>query len=60
MKILKAELFLHGPKDLLKFVNSNNIQREDILIITEEATWNYTIFYYGEAEQEDKRPGFWG
>jgi len=44
MKILKSAKFtLH--KEVVEFIVKNNIQRDDIFIIT-ETTLNYTLFYY--------------
>ena len=49
MKILKSQAFVSfmPQRELAEFVNKNNIQREDILIITQENI-RYTLFYYDE------------
>jgi hypothetical protein len=52
MQILQAKFFMSGYayKDLVKWVKSNGIKREDILTITQDNGGNYTLFYYGEQE----------
>jgi hypothetical protein len=45
MKVLKAKDFAIY-KQLLEFVSNNNIQREEILTITQAITMGYTLFYY--------------
>ena len=60
MIILKTQVFTTGASDLAKFVNVNNIKKEDILSITEEANYNYTLFYYADAEHEEIMRGFLG
>jgi len=44
---LKVELFMSWSpqKDLVEFINTNRIQKENILIITQGAG-SYTLFYY--------------
>jgi hypothetical protein len=62
MKILKEESSL-STKVLAKFVNDNNIAKEDIIAITSdggESLAKYTIFFYGDSEVEQKIPGIWG
>jgi len=59
MIILKAKKF-GDANDVATFVNKNNIKKEDILIITEEPNYNYTIFYYADSEQEEITRGFMG
>jgi hypothetical protein len=44
MKVLKVKSFVYGDK-LVEFVNKFNIQREDILIIT-EGIGGPTLYYY--------------
>jgi len=54
--ILKAKHFssskFDSEQELALFVNSNNIKREDIFIITQSITngdWRlFTLFYYAE------------
>jgi len=60
MIILKQQIFMHGAADLVKFVNINNIAKENILAITEEANWNYTIFYYADSESTEITKGVFG
>lgn len=44
---LKAELFnsWDPKKDIVEFINTHNIKKENILIIT-QAPGSYTLFYY--------------
>lgn len=46
MKTLKSDYFTSHER-LTLFINENNIQREDILVIT-QAPSVYTIFFYGD------------
>jgi hypothetical protein len=61
MNILKYQEF-SSARRLALFVNNNNIQRENILIITNTQTGttsnNYTVFYYGDSEVKEETPGF--
>jgi len=46
MKILHVKLFPSSSWDLLvKFVNTNNIPREEILTITTDGSF-YSLFFY--------------
>jgi hypothetical protein len=44
---LKVELFISWSphEDIAKFINSNNIKKADILMIT-QGSGSYTLFYY--------------
>lgn len=44
---LKVELFISWSphKDLVEFINTNNIKKEHVLMITQD-TGSYTLFYY--------------
>ena len=46
MTILKSDYFSTHER-LTRFINENNIKREDILVIT-QAPSVYTIFFYGD------------
>ncbi len=60
MKVLREEQPLDA-KLLAKFVNDNNIQREDILcVVANPITAFLTLFYYAEATAEGDKKGFWG
>jgi hypothetical protein len=60
MKVLKQENPLDA-KLLVKFINDNNIQREDIFsILASPITGFLTLFYYVEATAEGDKKGFWG
>jgi hypothetical protein len=45
---------------LAKYFNENNIKREDILSIDriDSSMREFTILYYGDAEIEEKKRGF--
>ena len=62
MKILKSETFL-AHYALTKFVNQQNIQREDILAVTtpveNSSNSHYVIFFYGDPNVELPKKGFW-
>ena len=62
MLILKCETFKVAGS-LTKFVNENNIAREDILKIVYEpnAFSMYVLFYYAEGvyEKKEKKEGTW-
>lgn len=60
MKILKSLLL--NSDALSKFVNSNNIAREDIFTIIADGhiAGLFTIFYYEEPKSEEEKKGFWG
>jgi hypothetical protein len=62
MKILKSESSI--SQDLLtKFINDNNITREDIIAITcngEPGMREYTVFFYGDPNIKQKIPSMWG
>jgi len=47
MKTLKSEVFSgwHPDKEITEFVNTNNIQKVDIVTITQVGA-SYTLFYY--------------
>lgn len=62
MKVLKFESSM-SKKMLVKFANDNQIAREDIITIVSDgsgALSEYTLFFYGEAEPEKEKTGFWG
>ncbi|MES2377503.1 MAG: hypothetical protein V4553_13030 [Bacteroidota bacterium] len=60
MKILKAKKPFDA-KMLAKFVNDNQIAREDIFsIVADPITAFFTIFYYEEPKPEEDKKGFWG
>ncbi|MGY3211173.1 hypothetical protein [Mucilaginibacter sp. HD30] len=61
MKIVKSETFA-AHYALTKFINQQNIQREDILTIVTEpgvSSSNYVIFFYGDPNVELPKKGFW-
>lgn len=60
MIILKAQVFSTGAQDLAKFININKIKKEDVLAITEEPTYNYTLFYYADSESQEIMRGVFG
>lgn len=45
---LKTEFFMSSQphKELVEFINTNRIQKENILVIT-QGDGSYTLFYYG-------------
>ena len=47
IKELKVEVFngWSPHEDLVKFINTHNIKKENILTITQDSG-NYTLFYY--------------
>ncbi len=47
MKTFKAEVFSgwHPDKEIVEFISTNNIQKEDIVTIT-QVVGTYTLFYY--------------
>jgi hypothetical protein len=51
MKILKSDYF-SAHERLTRFINENNIKREDILVIT-QAPGIYTIFFYGDPTVQE-------
>jgi hypothetical protein len=59
MTILKSATF-DTVTALAKYVNENNIKREDILSIDriDSSMREFTILYYGDAEIEEKKRGF--
>lgn len=61
MRILKCETFT-SEQTLVKFVNNNNITREDIFIITRGSTSvmsvDFALFYYADSETKEKMPGW--
>jgi hypothetical protein len=63
MIILKSETF-GQESDVVKFVNLNNIKRENILEITatvvEPNLYRYIIFFYGDSETKEITRGFFG
>jgi hypothetical protein len=48
MMILKFQNFDMG-KNLARFINENNIKKENIVSITQVHEGGYSIFYYGDA-----------
>jgi len=61
MKILKSETFI-AHHALTKFINQQNIQREDILFIATVpgvSSSEYAIFFYHDANVELPKKGFW-
>ena len=58
------ESFTPGANDLAKFININNIKREDIINIvglqTNSGLGGYAIFYYGDSETKEITRGFFG
>jgi hypothetical protein len=61
MVILKSQEF-EDSKDVAKFINLNNIRRENILSIvsTSHATNHLAIFFYGDVETKEITRGFFG
>jgi hypothetical protein len=61
MKILKSKTPLNAER-LSKFVNDNQIAKEDIFAIVPDGTMInlLTLFYYEEPKPEDEKKGFWG
>lgn len=63
MIILKSENFAQET-DLAKFVNLNNIKRENILGITasviDTRISHYVIFFYGDSDTKEITRGFFG
>lgn len=52
MIILKSDYFSsHGR--LTRFINENNIKKEDILTITQDAAATFTIFFYADDTREE-------
>jgi hypothetical protein len=51
MIIVKTDSF-STPDRLARFINENDIKREDILTITDGAR-GLTIFFYGDSEVEE-------
>ena len=62
MTILKTMNFSSNEK-LVSFVNENNITRENIIMINSgndfAGTMVFTIFFYSDSENKEKKPGFW-
>jgi len=60
MKILKSETFA-AHHALTKFINQQNIQREDILAIVPApgTTLDFAIFFYQDENIELPKKGFW-
>ena len=62
MIILKTMNFSNN-ESLASFVNDNNITRENIIMINSGnkagGSTIFTIFFYGDSEIEEKKPGFW-
>jgi len=56
-------MFQHH-EDVAKFVNVNNIKKENILNICAVAltmnTFEYTIFFYGDSSVKEISKGFFG
>ena len=48
MKVLKGKQF-PNYRELVEFVANNNIEREDILTITQATAIGITLFYYAIA-----------
>jgi hypothetical protein len=46
MTVLKSDYFSSHER-LVRFINENNIKKEDILQITHAASY-YTLFFYGD------------
>jgi len=63
MVVLKAVSF-NLDTDVAKFVNVNNLKREDILQITNAVSgiqhFTYTIFYFADSEAQEINRGFFG
>lgn len=63
MIILKAQKFSQ-ESDVVKFININNIKREDIFEITAVTTPlntdQYTIFFYADSAAQEITRGFFG
>ena len=51
MKTLKSDYFSTHER-LTRFINENNIKREDILVIT-QAQGTFTIFFYGDPAVQE-------
>ena len=66
MIIVKTQVFDSfslGANDIAKFINVNNIKREDILSLVglpDGPLGGYAIFYYGDSETKEITPGFFG
>ena len=67
MIVLKFKEFsgiINPAKDLVSFVNDNNISKENILSITQALNslshTNYAIFYYADSETKEVTKGFFG
>jgi hypothetical protein len=60
MIILKSREF-GSHDDLTKFINENNIARENIVSIVFSGTSSsfYTLFFYGDSETKEKPRGIW-
>ena len=56
MLILKSDYFVSHER-LTWFINENNIQRENILSITQNGGM-FTIFFYGYPETKEHTQGF--
>jgi hypothetical protein len=59
MKILKAKSFLNHV-ELIRFVSDNKIEKEDIFVITQGGTSDFSIFFYSDSEVKEKERNFWG
>jgi hypothetical protein len=57
MIVLKAEGFVQY-ENLVRFVNENNIKREDILSITTSERHHFTIFFYADSGIKEIKHGF--
>lgn len=67
MIIVKNQVFSSftlGANDISKFINVNNIKREDIISIVglpdSADLGGYAIFYYGDSETKEITKGFFG
>lgn len=63
MRTLKSESFLLH-ETLTKFINDNNINKDDILNIAtpyDNLLGTFVMFYYSDSEIDQKKSkGFWG
>ena len=63
MIILKCKTF-GQESDIAKFVNVNNIKREDVLQIVATVVspnlYRFILFFYGDSEKEEITRGFFG
>lgn len=64
MVIVKSQFFSTSA-DVVKFININNIKREDILTITAHGNGGsnsseYAIFFYADSDTKEITRGFFG